>query len=183
MRAPNNKRARGRSNRRAPNPNRSYESHGADVKIRGNASQVYEKYCSLARDASSSGDPIAAEGYWQHAEHYFRIMQTQQNNQQNNRNQQRDAGAGEQPKQSQPEEAATEDSGNQPTAQAADNSATQDEQPAEADAAAPVAEEDTAGVERAVRRGRPRRAPRRSPKSAPAEEATQPVAEVESAAE
>lgn len=183
MRAPNNKRARGRSNRRAPNPNRSYESHGADVKIRGNASQVYEKYCSLARDASSSGDPIAAEGYWQHAEHYFRIMQTQQNNQQNNRNQQRDAGAGEQPKQSQPEEAAAEDSGNQPTAQAADNSAAQDEQPAEADAAAPVAEEDTAGVERAVRRGRPRRAPRRSPKSAPAEEATQPVAEVESAAE
>ncbi|MEC9346837.1 MAG: DUF4167 domain-containing protein [Pseudomonadota bacterium] len=78
MRTPNNKRARGRPNRRAPNPNRSYESNGPEGKIRGNANQVYEKYSQLARDAQASGDPIAAEGFWQYAEHYYRIMLSQQ---------------------------------------------------------------------------------------------------------
>ena len=51
-----------------------YESNGPDVKIRGTASHVAEKYLQLARDAQSSGDPIAAENYYQHAEHYFRVM-------------------------------------------------------------------------------------------------------------
>jgi hypothetical protein len=51
-----------------------YESNGPDVKIRGNASHVAEKYLQLARDAQSSGDPIAAENYYQHAEHYFRMI-------------------------------------------------------------------------------------------------------------
>ncbi len=49
-----------------------YESNGPDVKIRGTASHIAEKYLQLARDAQSSGDPIAAENYYQHAEHYFR---------------------------------------------------------------------------------------------------------------
>jgi hypothetical protein len=48
-----------------------YESNGPDVKIRGTASHVAEKYLQLARDAQSSGDPVAAENYYQHAEHYF----------------------------------------------------------------------------------------------------------------
>jgi len=51
-----------------------YESNGPDVKIRGTASHVAEKYLQLARDAQSSGDPIAAENYYQHAEHFFRLI-------------------------------------------------------------------------------------------------------------
>jgi hypothetical protein len=51
-----------------------YESNGPDVKIRGTANHVAEKYLQLARDAQTSGDPIAAENYFQHAEHYFRLI-------------------------------------------------------------------------------------------------------------
>ncbi len=53
---------------------RSFESNGPDVKIRGNPSHIAEKYMSLARDAQSSGDPVLAENYLQHAEHYNRII-------------------------------------------------------------------------------------------------------------
>ncbi len=53
---------------------RSFESTGPDVKVRGNAQHVYEKYLQLARDANSSGDRVMAESYLQHAEHYFRII-------------------------------------------------------------------------------------------------------------
>jgi len=70
------KRMRGRgSHRKSQNPmTRVYESNGPDVKIRGTASHVAEKYIQLARDAQSSGDPVAAENYYQHAEHYFRLI-------------------------------------------------------------------------------------------------------------
>jgi hypothetical protein len=72
------KRMRGRSNgphRKSQNPlTRVYESNGPDVKIRGTASHIAEKYIQLARDAQSSGDPVAAENYYQHAEHYFRLI-------------------------------------------------------------------------------------------------------------
>jgi Domain of unknown function (DUF4167) len=74
MRNGQNKRMRGR-NRRGHNPlTRVYESNGPDVKIRGTAHHVAEKYLQLARDAQSSGDPVAGEGYLQHAEHYFRLI-------------------------------------------------------------------------------------------------------------
>jgi hypothetical protein len=64
-------------NRRGPNPlTRSYESNGPDVKIRGTAQQVAEKYTTLSRDAHSSGDRVMAENYLQHAEHYNRIIAT-----------------------------------------------------------------------------------------------------------
>ena len=69
-----NKRMRGR-NRKGPNPlTRSYESNGGDVKLRGTALHIAEKYVQLARDAQSSGDRVAAENYFQHAEHYYRIV-------------------------------------------------------------------------------------------------------------
>jgi len=70
------KRMRGRGNhRKSQNPlTRVYESNGPDVKIRGTASHIAEKYIQLARDAQSSGDPVAAENYYQHAEHYFRLI-------------------------------------------------------------------------------------------------------------
>src|SRR3954452_24829907 len=76
-----NKRMRGRNNnqqhnnRRNQNPlTRVYESNGPDVKIRGTANHVAEKYLQLARDAHTSGDPVSAENYFQHAEHYFRLI-------------------------------------------------------------------------------------------------------------
>jgi len=82
MRPAQNKRMRGRNNnnnnnnnRRGPNPlTRSYESNGPDVKVRGTAAHIAEKYVQLARDAHVSGDPVAAESYLQHAEHYFRLI-------------------------------------------------------------------------------------------------------------
>lgn len=75
----NNKRMRGRNNRKGPNPlSRSYQSNGPDVKIRGTAQHVAEKYLQLARDAQSSGDPVMAENYLQHSEHYFRIISAAQ---------------------------------------------------------------------------------------------------------
>jgi hypothetical protein len=74
MRNGQNKRMRGR-NRKGQNPlTRVYESNGPDVKIRGTANHVAEKYLQLARDAQSSGDPVGAENYFQHAEHYFRLI-------------------------------------------------------------------------------------------------------------
>src|SRR5438309_2227452 len=76
MRNGQNKRMRGRNNhRKSHNPMvRVYESNGPDVKIRGNPSHIAEKYIQLARDAQTSGDPIAAENYYQHAEHYYRVI-------------------------------------------------------------------------------------------------------------
>ncbi|MCB1546698.1 MAG: DUF4167 domain-containing protein [Hyphomicrobiaceae bacterium] len=69
-----NRRGRGRG-RKNQNPlTRSYESSGPDVKIRGTAAHIAEKYMSLARDANSSGDTVMAENYLQHAEHYNRII-------------------------------------------------------------------------------------------------------------
>lgn len=74
MRPGQNKRMRGR-NRRGPNPlTRSYESNGPDVKVRGTAQHIAEKYTQLARDAHLSGDPVSAESYLQHAEHYYRLI-------------------------------------------------------------------------------------------------------------
>ena len=52
----------------------TFDSNGPNVKIRGNAYQVFERYVALAREAAASGDRIAAENLYQHAEHYFRIM-------------------------------------------------------------------------------------------------------------
>lgn len=69
------RRGRNRNNRKGQNPlTRNFESSGPDVKIRGTPAHVAEKYMSLARDALSSGDPVLAENYLQHAEHYNRII-------------------------------------------------------------------------------------------------------------
>ena len=72
------------------NRNHVFDSSGPDVRIRGTAQQLFEKYLQLGRDATSGGDRVMAEGYFQHAEHYFRILnainqaaqQAQQNGQQ-----------------------------------------------------------------------------------------------------
>jgi hypothetical protein len=59
---------------RPPHRMQTFDSSGPNVKIRGNAYQVFERYVALAREAATSGDRIAAENLYQHAEHYFRIM-------------------------------------------------------------------------------------------------------------
>ena len=87
---PNPKRSRGRNNNNNNNGGRrpnvplrmqTFDSNGPDVRIRGSAFQVHEKYLQLARDASSSGDRIMAENYLQHAEHYYRIIAVAQEQQ------------------------------------------------------------------------------------------------------
>jgi hypothetical protein len=97
-----NKRGRGRSSnnnnnnnnnfRKGGNPlTRTYDSSGPDVKIRGTAQTIAEKYAALARDAQSSGDRVIAENYLQHAEHYNRIILSAQQQMQE-RHQQHDRG-------------------------------------------------------------------------------------------
>ena len=72
-------RGRGRTNNRSNNPlSRNYESNGPDVKIKGSAAHIAEKYMALARDSLSAGNPVTAENYFQHAEHYNRIIQAAQ---------------------------------------------------------------------------------------------------------
>lgn len=72
----NSKRPRGRggSRRNVPARHQTFDSNGPSVRIRGSAFQVHEKYLTMARDAGTSGDRVAAENYSQHAEHYFRII-------------------------------------------------------------------------------------------------------------
>lgn len=60
------------------NIHRTIDSNGPDIKIRGNAHHIYEKYLQLARDANSSGDRVMAENYLQHAEHYYRLIMAYQ---------------------------------------------------------------------------------------------------------
>jgi hypothetical protein len=73
----NTRRGRNRGNgRRYPQSLKSqtFESSGPDGKIRGTAQQVLDRYLVLGRDAASAGDPVAAEGFYQFAEHYYRII-------------------------------------------------------------------------------------------------------------
>ncbi|MDE2334217.1 MAG: DUF4167 domain-containing protein [Rhodospirillales bacterium] len=56
------------------NRNHVFDSSGPDLRIRGTAQQLFEKYLQLGRDATGSGDRVMAESYFQHAEHYFRIL-------------------------------------------------------------------------------------------------------------
>ena len=76
------------------NRNHVFDSNGPDLRIRGTAQQLFEKYLQLGRDATSGGDRVMAESYFQHAEHYFRILNAmtqaaQQQGQQQNGQQQR----------------------------------------------------------------------------------------------
>ncbi|HTR15568.1 MAG TPA: DUF4167 domain-containing protein [Acetobacteraceae bacterium] len=75
------------------NRNHVFDSNGPDLRIRGTAQQLFEKYLQLGRDATSAGDRVMAESYFQHAEHYFRILnamtQAAQQNQPSHHNGQR----------------------------------------------------------------------------------------------
>lgn len=80
MKPGSNRRPRSRPNNNNNNNNKrqggrnSYDSNGPDGKVRGTAQQVLEKYQALGRDATSAGDRIAAEAYFQYAEHYYRLV-------------------------------------------------------------------------------------------------------------
>ncbi|MGE7196717.1 DUF4167 domain-containing protein [Brevundimonas naejangsanensis] len=74
-----NRKPGGGNNANATNPNRSWDSQGPEnIKVRGNAQTVYERYMQLARDAAAAGDRVLAENYTQHAEHYFRVLRALQ---------------------------------------------------------------------------------------------------------
>ncbi len=97
---PNNRRSRGRGNSgrgNRPQRNNNFDSSGPDTKVRGTAQQVVDKYQALAREAATAGDPVKAENYYQHAEHYYRVLsasggsdnrqdQQQRDNNRNNQN-------------------------------------------------------------------------------------------------
>ena len=74
----NGRRPRSRGGKRPSNARSVFDSNGPDVKVRGTAQQVLDKYLTLARDAQSSGDRVQAEAYLQYAEHYFRILSADQ---------------------------------------------------------------------------------------------------------
>lgn len=74
------------------NRNHVFDSNGPDVRIRGTAQQLFEKYLQLGRDATSGGDRVMAEGYFQHAEHYFRILNAMNQAAQQNQQQQQPNG-------------------------------------------------------------------------------------------
>jgi hypothetical protein len=61
-------------NRQIPRGSQAHDSSGPNIKIRGTPHQIFERYIALAREASTSGDRVAAESLYQHAEHYFRVM-------------------------------------------------------------------------------------------------------------
>ena len=73
-------RSRGSGKRHSGGGRNNFESNGPDVKIRGSAQQVQEKYLALARDARSAGDWVAAEAFFQYAEHYYRIVNSDPKN-------------------------------------------------------------------------------------------------------
>lgn len=100
----NQNKSRGRGRKPGNSANKTFDSNGPDVKIRGSASHIHEKYQNLARDANAAGDRVDAENYLQHAEHYFRLMaaaqaaqaeKQAQQSQQNQQNRQKQNSGGE----------------------------------------------------------------------------------------
>jgi hypothetical protein len=63
-----------RHRQQIPHRSQTLDSNGPNVKIRGTPHQIFERYVALAREASTSGDRVAAENLYQHADHYFRVM-------------------------------------------------------------------------------------------------------------
>jgi len=76
MKQGNNRRSRSRGGgkRHGGGKGHNFESSGPEMKIRGSAQQLHEKYLAMARDATSAGDRIAAESFFQYADHYHRIL-------------------------------------------------------------------------------------------------------------
>ena len=97
----------------------TYDSNGPDIKIRGNPNQIYDKYISLARDATSSGDRVTAENYLQHAEHYYRIV----NENNSSQRQQQGQRQGQHQQEGQPHQEGQPEQQGQPSAEASSDPA------------------------------------------------------------
>jgi hypothetical protein len=100
QRGRNNGGGGGRNNKpHMPARAQTFDSSGPEVRIRGNAYQVLEKYLALARDATAAGDRISAENYYQHAEHYYRVINANSDGQRQQHPQQQGGGQQPQPQQ------------------------------------------------------------------------------------
>ncbi len=118
------------------NRNHVFDSIGPDLRIRGTSQQLFEKYLQLGRDATSSGDRVMAESYFQHAEHYFRILnamnqaaQQQAQHQPRPREFQQDSSEGEQRPEYRPE-FRNEPQTSEPRQQVSADEPEEDEEPA-----------------------------------------------------
>jgi len=156
-------RSRGNGKRQPQGKNRNFESSGPEAKVRGSAQQVLDKYLAMARDAMSSGDRIAAEGYLQHAEHYYRILNDQPQESKGGQNRNRDQRQSGQ-EQSGQEQSGQEQSGQEQSGQEQPG---QRQAPAEAAAAEQPAEEPKAEAKPASKKA----SPKESSKSADKQEA------------
>ncbi len=164
--ASNPRRGRGRNNgkRNQNSRNRNFESNSSDTKVRGTAQQVLDKYLALARDATAAGDRIAAEGYYQHAEHYHRILNPEggQNNNQHERKRPHNEGSNRRDEGRAKSDSQPEDSKQVETAQPAPEPAQEAAEPVQKPAA-PVEKaveekpQVEASEEKPRRRGRPRK--------------------------
>lgn len=177
--AQNSKRGR-HNNRRRQNPNninRSLDSNGPEVKIRGTASQIYEKYQALARDATSAGDRIRGESLLQHAEHYYRLMRAMQLEQEK-REEQKAERAAEQQRSA--EQRQNERPAETESAEADVEAPSEDGAPTATEAAAGGEEQKSGDAEEAPKARRTRR---RRPARKPAEESETPAADGDTSAE
>lgn len=111
--AQKNNRARGRGNRKSTGNviNRVFDSSGPEGKVRGTPQQIIDKYVSLARDAQTSGDRVAAENFLQHAEHYQRLLLQATAAQAERRDQQHDSSGDSSSDDDQPETESTRQGG------------------------------------------------------------------------
>lgn len=183
------KRGRNQRRRQGVNINRAFDSNGPDVRIRGTANQIYDKYLALARDATSSGDRVKAENYLQHAEHYFRVIRSMQAAQQPPQVEASD-GEGEQPslgagkeRERRPREAASGDGPQAPRREQAESGGGGAK--AEGDGADAAAAKSGNGLdESAVEAGEaPRRPRRRRPRRSTKPEGEEAASEIQESTE
>ncbi|WP_018998272.1 DUF4167 domain-containing protein [Hirschia maritima] len=161
------KRQRGRGRKPNNSSNRSLESNGPEVKIRGSASQIYEKYVQYARDAQTAGDRVKAENMFQHAEHYYRIMQANMpKDRPNHHKQNEETQSAEAEK---PEEANAEVEGANASAEAVEDPLKVVDAADETEASSDNSEESPSDVEEKPAPKRRTRRPRRKPAEAAAE--------------
>ncbi len=81
---PSKSRSRNKSNRNRSVGNvvnRVFDSSGPEGKVRGTPQQIIDKYTQLARDAQLGNDRVAFENFQQHAEHYQRMLNEAQREQ------------------------------------------------------------------------------------------------------
>lgn len=160
------------------NNRNTFDSNGPNVRIRGSASQIYDKYATLARDATSSGDRVLAESLYQHAEHYYRLANPMQDGQTNQRRFQQSDGESESRESDNASDSDNDnsDENSDSTASEAENTASEDvvvidttprnadasdasgDEDAPAQAVDQVSAEDAAPVPPKRGRGRPRKA-------------------------